>query len=763
MSIPYKISFAGYFKGKVTDNDSNDVGQVALREAINMDFHVAAGCADVRPALAYDDSIIQFDYGAAEAKRVYQIVSFASGITTVHWNRFIVYRSLVADGNGRYTWTFATNAPNGGEGGIYAALYGSFVSQVCNAIACGGVVRVALGPALDYMIFMNLCEDGDCAFPGYIISDSDSLPPAGDKLARPFGAGGYVYKGWLWDYGKLYAAKETALGSGSFPFMNTWLSNPYVYTVMPELISTGETGIDLGFHEWMLAPVFDSSTPQYGIPLSMGTPEGHITESLVISSTENQWALSVTLKAKGLPTYSRRMCGIAFYYRYGTAKEELTGDFLRITTIPFDGSWKVSGTDTGNYSTNVYYKNIRIDGTMLRTPEGGLWSIDSGGHPVPAPVYQGVDVATITDAEGIALGNAWFETQVASMTVKPSGFRFHAETMYAWGVDNDPGQSRIAYSAFGERRGMYDVYIPVNVMFRGDNQPVVHLEEFNDRLYLFQSSDICMISPPTANGINTVRQIGAGMRLGTTLRRTIAQGARAVYFANHESVYEIQEGGTHKDILLQLRRNEWQEYTTDEREAAVGFYNGKTEEYWILIAGRIWIYRTRYGEEYWRDYTFDSAITVDGFFTSEQDGTAMLFGTHTALDVWTGKFGNRKGKDFENYPSIPTPYAGDTIAWAIETQCFGDRNAEMLIDYIDVQRRTSGDSAPVIQLFSELYTTSSVSIIYPSTRRKRANFKTLRCYEARIRVQGAVDMVGADRLRIYEITAGTSREEKRRQ
>lgn len=753
-TTPYTVTG---FRGKVTDSDSNEIGQVAMLEALNVDAYTGEGLIDIRPPLVLNEGLVQFSFGSG--KSIYQILSFATGIEAVQWNIFIVYRSDAMTGSD-YTWTFATNAPSGGNGNAYTDLSGSFLAPTCRATGKDGVIEVALGNADEGMIFKNLCELGDRELPDLTISSSDPVTPAG-LYNRNFGEGGKIYAGWLWDYKKLYTNyRTTAIPNvGSFTYKGYGETTIAVQFQLTSVAGGAVDPLPGGPQEWFAALVYDDDPQQFGLPILQADKDGIVRR---FTPDDGEYGVTVTLVlydgAVTNPNYNRRITGIAIYCRraLSIAQLEDVGDFERVTTIPFDdGSWS-GGT-----------RSIFIDGSALLNGEESTWTADSGGRPIlqgPWAEYTAAELAALSDPQAEAAASEWWDAEMDKISVKATGLLFHRETMYAYGINDNPGQGEIAYSSFGPRRGMPDVFIPLNVMTKGNHLPVTYLTELNDRLLMFQPSDIYMIEPPTSNGLNTVEQIGTGTRVGTSIPRSIVKGSRGVYFCNQESIYEIAPDGTIEDILYEKRKDEWNALSSSVKSAAVGHYNGKLEEYWLLIDGTIWIFRTKYRERYWRDYSFDSAITVEGFYTDEEDGVTRLYGTHTTMGDWIGELTGRTGIDFEDADyGGPGNYAGDEIPWAIETQKFGPRNNQMLLDYADFQRRTSTDTAPSVKLYANSIADPSVTLKFPSTRKKRANFKPLRCNEARIRMDGSVDATSSARIRIYEISVGTKRTEKRRQ
>lgn len=749
MTSPLTIQHWG---GKVTDPESGDVNKNDCRELLNVDTHVGHGIAMPRAALVQDETTAVFGFGTGASKHVDDIVVWNSGIESQIWNKFVVYRSDAANPSGEYTWTFATDAPNGGAGGAFVDLSGSFVSKTCDADASGGVVRVGLGPALQGMIFMNLCSLGDREFPNFTIASTDSTVPSGIR-DYAFGEGGKLYAGWLWDYERLYVNHKTATPGGSFDFMTEGVSTIWDENQYAAELATG-TEVPLAkrvFYEFFAAFVYDDDPEQYALFVTDDMSGVTTRFETTLDGTDNvvyaEFRLDYDAK------FSRRIRGIAVYCRTADTASALNGDFDRIVTLPVDGTWTlVSGTE--------YKKGIRIDMAMIASGENSVWSADSGGRPVPRGIFAGEELTGFSFATGTAFAQAWYVEQNSLMSVNMSGLLFHRETMYAWGISNDPGQSNIAYSTFSGRRGMYDVYNPLNQMRKGDNLPITYVEEFNDKLYLFQSSNIIMASPPTAIGANIARYLGTGTNKGTDIIRSIAKGPRGIYYCNHDTVLELEAGGTFNDLLLKQRKEEWQALTDAQRSAAIGHYNGHTEEYWLYVNGRIWIYRARYEDRKWRDYTVPAAFTLRGFYTDPANGNTMLFGDHTTLGSIIAYMGDRTGKDFEGAGGS---YAGDAISFALETQRIGSRNNFNIIDYIDFQRLVSTDTAPTVKLYKDELTNPSATVKFPSTRTKRANITPIRCREIRIRVEGTVDASNASRIQIRELTIGSKREEKRRE
>lgn len=660
--------------GVMPNGDNLDQSHTFLLDAQNIDWEETPGQFTVRRALQIVDT-----ENVPNLDNLWQIHEWQSGIGTIVYNRLLIYRA--ANGE-QWDYSFMTNAPTGGGlESSFIDLHGTFTAKTCQVNVRGGTLTIQLGNQQPYMILKNLCPEGERGYPGlWYIRSTD--PPVnieedatwtgfsdpvldndanGDLLhkalrVRSFGQGGYVYAGWLWDYGSLYTLKgveEDLLNgiTGALPtsgFLQEWTTTIF-WTILPETTVDGEVPLDPGVYEYMAALIYDTDPEQIGHQL---VTENFIVQGSGYAITGASPAVhELTFHFRAGEDVNRRITGIAVYARQGDQV-----DFARIATVPFDETWiDLSGTTdpiggTLGYRLNEtsYYKKLRVDQSMLDSSVNYGWTTESGGRPIRNTIVplSDFDLATTTiDNEGDIFDAPWSEF-ATSIDVYATGIRTFKGISYAWGVDGDDTQSRVYYSAFGASLGMPDVWLPAVRFFYDEfSNPVTWITPFNDLLVVFGEIDLYMVD--TSSGTpQALDRIGNRPKIGTTYTQTIYEGINGVIFCNKNSIYLATYGGQVEDIAIGKVLSIWESLDSDEKAAAICGYHRNRREFWVHMADRTWRYRLESGQ--WHSpYKWPDVFTLSGFYEQKSDGELVLYGTHVELSLVIAKLGQKSGLDFQ--------------------------------------------------------------------------------------------------------------------
>lgn len=737
-----RISHRHFVRGRITDGDSADVNGDALSECINLDINEGVGMAVLRPGLDDVDGLGElptlsgyFPYGRLD---------WQSGTTTVQDNTMLFFRRRNVSGAWENYWSIYTNAPfltaGGTASAITAAEWTVLENQqafsACNATAFEGVVRIALGNATDYRIFMNLCESGSRAYPNGLTVASTTTATYGAGIAD----GGKVYKGWLYDAGKLYLSDLWSRVS---------------------IIARGQTSSDFYLEsaklEIAVVPRYDGDrAPQWSLGLY-----AVITKSPFIAALTGYRFESVEIQTNfsGATTwkFSKRISHLDVYVRL-TERDGLPDwtDFRRLYSIPFNNAL------TGSVGTNVVAYSIDA-GTVVR--DEGRWSFDSDGRPMVVggtdtepDIYMDVGTGSPTAVGKFKLTTPDDTAVDANIAVKPTGFMQRRKRMYAWGINGDSGQTKIAISARDNIQQMQlDVWWKLYRISWEGSRAITSLVEYRDRMLILDQHNAFYVDleqrlDDQAMGLDT----HAG--LGTTLTRTIVRTDEWVSWANSDGVW-IFDGFQIRNLLAQDREGtggtwleEWRRI--DEQYKAIAFagYNKGREEYWLAVPTHeidevpvysVYVYAVKQNARNWRVYRF--------FWTRETDTTDEYIGFvptffHLDLDDNYTMLGIDGSSNVHVYALAErgTDDAGTQIDYTVSSQWLGSRSDALIpytADFIRVHT-AAGVGEPeydtiAMKLYADRLGAPYHTVQWPTTRKDAARISARRMREFKWSIEGS--------------------------
>lgn len=730
-----KHQFPHFARGYIGDGDPADLPLDSLSNVVNLDLDVGVGLARLRAGLdTYTDLGTLPDLSNAAGPPNggtwfwYDVIQWDSGITTVQHNTLLVYREL--NNSNPRTWEDAfliySNAPEGGNGNDFTLLKNLttdyFAVPFCGLDAINGQVRVRMGPGTDGMIHANLCEEGDRTLPTMTITSGTTASPQ-----LPFGAGGHVYKGWLWDYWKLYWSD---VDSSDVYAMGQTGQIAIAYA------SATENPLEECAYVGAICPVYDDVDEQYGVPLVFYVQKGHISKNQRIKITFNI--------AAGSGDYNKRIAKFAIY---GQKKDRTNRvddtNVYRLKTVAFSSLTS---------SVDVY-----IDESHFSAVEG-TWAADSKGRPLTLHAGDKSGSSLSSPARLDPKG----EYVDDEITVKCAGVMLRRKRAFAWGINHDPGQTRIAISMPDTNTsGQIDVFYKINRIWRDGSRATTYLMMFYDRMFLWNAHNSYWIDLEQRLDDQSM-ELDSGFGIGTSIVRTIAKGTTGLFWANHNSVYRFSTGAP-MDLTLNAWREEWLAISDARKDNAVAGYCNYRAEYWLAVQtgdDEFSVYVWSDVKDNWRIYRFGWDETQDtteiipmGFF-NDALGRWVLYGRlRTGGASFVARFDGTSHLDLMQ--SVP---------FELQPQWIGERDGEMVLDRLDLQRATDANSenVTVTVYLNEITTAASDTVIFPPTRRQAVRLRRgQRCNNYRLRVRGTLTNEVAVRPAIKQMTVETVDDIKR--
>lgn len=725
-----------YFsRGRMTDGDSGDMPGDALSESINADLRAGPGMARIRPGLEHFTLLGNLPVGSsgytypAEPNGgdwwLYDGIQWDSGITTVQPNSLLVYRERDASGDWEDAYILFSNAPLGGDGGSWQLLTEAALSvPYCRLDTMNGQVRVRMGPANDYMILMNLCEEGSRVLPNLTVTTSTTPSP---QLAP--GAGGNVYAGWLWDWGKLY---WSATSSNTYT-VTTPATGGQLY---PSLVAAGARApLEKCGYVGAIVPVYDDYDEQYGIPY-------------FFTIDKQSWAftdavIKITFNISD-DSLNKRITKFAIYGQKVDRTNYIDNNELgRLLTVPV-------ASLTSSY-------DVYIDDSLFDSIEG-VWSADSKGRPIT--LHAGDKTGSLAGIWTLPPLPSYVDDEIS---VKCSGVMLRRKRAFAWGINGDPGQSRFAISQPDDNTtGQLDVFWKLNRIWRDGSRATTWAMEWYDRMFLWNAHNSYWIDLELRLDDQTMT-LDTGFGIGTSMVRTIAKGATGLFWANTNSVYRFSTGAP-LDLCLNVWRDEWLAIDETYKTRAVAGYCNYRSEYWLAVqtdTNQHTVYVWSDVHQNWRAYRFgwnsqngETEIIPHGFL-NDAEGRFLMYGQmRSAGTSFLARFDGTEKRDL-----------GLTIELLIVSHDLGERDQEMVLDRIDLQRTTDANSENMhVDLYVDEFTDASATVIFPPTRKKAVRVRRgLRCNSYRFGIRASLSDESAVRPAIKQISIDTTDDIKRSQ
>lgn len=680
----------------VTDGDPADIGGYGTLENVDIDY-VGRGQVRTRLAASLYDGVLQGNLPNPQGMYLAEWVEWDSGIEAPQINILLVYRALAELSPGVWQWSIYTNAPDlsVGQADIWTELESRKPARWVDVEPIGGSVRIALGntdlgnDSQHYRLLTDLCALGPRSYCSgdRVITRTDAGNGNPVDTSRQLGRGGRIYRGWLYDHGRLY---------------HPWLSllRPPGFLVTPAPTTAGAT-LEAADYGVLLCMVYDLDPDMYGVPTGILFPRITV-----------PFDIGFTIQTVAGYLWSPRTTGMAVYV---IRRNHISGDYddyARVRFYPINDLPAPGGSMT-----------IAITQSDLISVPEGSWGSDTDGREVPLLHYGAaanplLGIRTTTDAGHDAMEEA--------ITVKPTGFAFSKETLFAWGTDKDPGQTRIRLSVLDDDKGQYDVFPVSDVAWKGNlSQPVNRVVEWDGRLIILTDSHLVHLEPADplrARDSYMLVEESRGIGCPAAYRRCIAVGKRYFYYANADGVWAYSTGRS-VNVLENAWLDEWKGLSDSVRESAVAAYNGALEELWLAVNGRIYILSdSSLDTMRWRVYKYKN-LTTNGCVRT-RNGAFLIYGMQDSTPRVLRVNDPLGSYDYGDALSGP-------IECAVEIRDRGPRYAEMTLDVLQVTQ-ISDDSQ---QFHVELYGDRSDLpwVVYPfyGSERTPMTITEMRCTEVR--------------------------------
>lgn len=723
-----RYSHRYFVRGRITDGDSTDVEGQALLECLNLELDAGIGQALVRPPLREETVIGGPDNlpAAPQGYVWYDVCTWDSGINPLQHNTMLIYRRKSNTGAWEDYFCIYSNAPHGGDKGYatqWEALELNLAAPVCNPTPVNGGVRVALGNQTHSMVHLSVVESGSRTYPSGITITSTT------SRTDPYGAGGKVVNGWIWDHRRLY--------------VNTGI------TAVSSASATAANPLPTGSWRFACILVWDDGAVQYGGAVTIDGD--YILQYRPLTGIPLA-SLTLTFSADVSGQWSKRITHVAVYAQcFDTPDGDDDIDWYRVALHPFNAGFTTPIVITGEEYWNA--ENV--------------WSADSVGRVMPTTKAQAED----------------------DIDIKCAGFVHRRKRMYAWGIAGDPGQSQFAVSVKDNIiSGQIDVFPRTNRIWIEGSRATTHAVEWSDRLLQFTAVNAYLIDLEQRIDDQTMK---LGIGTGTTYTKTIAVSDGGVFFANADGVWLYR--GSLEDVTYNAWKREWRRIPEAYRQEAVAGWNRERTEYWLCVQlaaqhYRVYVYCADMNARMWKTYQFFTSSSPDpiqpvapgsqqtvpvedwtctfeprGFF-HDADGAWLIYGRDTQNRMHVYEF-----REWED----TLAYDESVIYYALATQWQGVRADEQLLGRLDLQRARIQPtySSPTLSenhlMLATMYMDRSRVPVHVAVfrwlRRMAARLRLVRCSEYMVEVRGRweADRPGSERPAIYEITVDTHDQKKR--
>lgn len=771
------LKYNQFIRGICEDGDPTNDGASPLVELVNLDIirsddPTAEGydtMLRVRPAFDFytdgglDNALLPSPTGGRTWYKAYQ---WQSGVKTVQTNFLLVFRK--ARGS-IWDYEFHTNAPALSAGaGIntwWMAETDVYAPEI-TVVMESGRLRITLGNTdqgmsgsrtNDYRILVDLVP-GEGQTRTYFTTGATvtRATVTGRANILPFGAGGVIERGWLWDYGYPYD-----------PFKLPGASGAQIGLAIQE-VSTSTIFLDA---DWsvIVAQVLDDDPEQIG--------------AQYVANFKKDINLSPIAVFAGMITgaaFSPRTTALAIYVRRTNHSSGDMNDALRVATVPVS---TLSATWPG--SPTLFQIILLVDNDTLIS---GSTNIYGGGTPQGAwaPDTQNRQIYPT----GTGTGQTTTTQNVETFHVKPKGLTMRKETMFAWGTGGNQAQALIRPSAINGSRGMYDVFPDSEGVWKGGVSLGINLlAEWDDRIVQFHDTAIYHMEPQDDirardSYLHGADSFGYGMPMDFV--QSFVKGKTALYFANDYGIYAFRTGRV-ENLLDGKRFKRWNFVLTPEarRTCIAGFYP-LDEELWLAFqtdpadpsSWVIWVYRDDgTGISQWRDYKIAPEVpngseanyvpaVFKGFVCDVEKGWFIPYGTFVSQhNAQRNVFMQFNADNAATDEDFSTPIANiaaldaRSIAWSVAPKFQGNRHQDIVVESVDVQ--TSATETLTLELYANDHTTAYHTRSLTQGRDYVHSLKPRRCYNFRWRLSGSYAGATA-RSEIRQLAFSVSAARKRR-
>ena len=724
------IQLKDFQHGWVDTPDSGDLR--GFRVFKNLDTRYSAGNTGLRVRPAVDVWSTLSNMPNPTDYTLYRIERWESGISTIQTNTLLVYRSASAT-SGRYGWRFYSDAPDGGDGATWTNhenVDNSVGSADIEIETIKGAVRIFMGNQQNYRILINLVPDGVTR--NYCTANMtvSTTGVTGRAAALQLGAGGTITKGWLWDYGKLYQPWSTpqldiqvaASRDDTKGIPVTWTDvNAFVIAVAPEYDDPGQVGVPWGY----------TTLPYFMAAVGIGGG-GYFTFAVQME-TEAGFIFSPRIKSFGV--YARMTM------QDGSGDIDLT----RVGTIDVN-----SLPNVGAGFATVF----TLDGAVWQSQTVRSWFGDTENRPLPAFPAAGAGADAETSAAAIT-------AEENAITIKAAGAMISDERVYAWGSDDDDGQTHVRYSELPGQFGSYDVFREEFEMWKGGVKYAIEkLVSWNGRILELHRTGVYYCDGYNENRADRwyiYHSDTVGIGLPHAYRRTLTVGSKAVYWANESGVWRFADDRP-DNILTGRLLDVWLNISTANREASIGGYNHKRDEFWLAVRSGDGLQDTSYAYSYWvwsedqpqwKLYELPTRVTPWGMWTDE--GVFLIYGPTTIANA-------PEVLEFE--ADVDIDYGITPISYAIKSQKTGERSRLQIAKSVDLQRLCDSDHTMAVSFYVNGNTAISSTVRFTGSNTQMITMKEIAFQSVEVYLSGTYS--GGTRPEIYELSVDTVTMKKRR-
>jgi|GEM_PF-6602987 hypothetical protein len=740
---------------------------IRVRNPVNhYDIDNLFSCLDPLPYApgggAYTHPLL--DLPVAADHEPWMIYQWTSGMFSKQINTILVYRSIVKAATNyqdEYTWRIYSNAPYlsyvNSLRVFNAAVpvvpdpwtfFEQFTAPMCRPEPAGGDIRIWLGPRYDARILTHI--GGSTESRSYFNGTGSQVIVIGGQAQRTaaLGSGGIIRNSWLYDYRKLYQHWTTA-------------TTGWAVTCTPKRDATkgikliDDANLRVTF---IIAPVYDRMYKQIGVPFVLQMAKAQIVAAASGTGLDNVYFdLAFTGNSA---SWNYRLEGFHVY-----ALVESDGlvngsslDFTYVGTMSVDTDMvHVTATGVVSYTFEASSQN------WLQSQR--TWATDSALSETLGRDLPRMNSSTGTTYKVIHPSSAQILLAETAIDVKASGSVMRKKTNYAWGVQDDPGGTRIRQSGVSGAMSHPDVFdIALTVWKPSSTWPIVRLMPFDDRMLGIHATGMQFLDLPEYP-IQQGTYLAAGdtetSGLPVEFYQTMAVGSRGIFWANYEGVWVFRNDRP-TNLLRGRIWDEWINIPDATKQQCTGGYNFHDDEYWLAVypskgsgVWRFWVwYDGEIEEGHWRKvYVTGDIRTVPRMFLSDDRKRFSVFGRSVfspSAPLLT-QFNSAEGG---------TDYGTQAIAYAIKSQQRGIRSGAMVVSGYMIDRDCDSGHSQTVTLYANGLSGASVTSVLAGSTKEHIGVKPLRCNTMQIKVAGSY--TGGTRPLLKEISVYYQPEQRRR-
>jgi hypothetical protein len=415
--------------------------------------------------------------------------------------------------------------------------------------------------------------------------------------------------------------------------------------------------------------------------------------------------------------------------------------------------------------------------------------LDSTGNPIYVVTHFDIDGKFVQKSLGTwaqqydtdGQGYRPYNHTEADITRKMCLIEARKDRMYAAGVDGDEGQEMVARTPISNGYSQMDVWFKPLIAQVSEGKAINYMMEFQDRLLWFQRTGLVVATVGDTPRPAEYQFQSTGGGIGTHILRSIAKSNDAVFFCNYDGIFRY-DNSKPIDITIEKIKSFWVfEVSKAQKDACVGGYNPKTNEYWLFIpdkqlnsnfdleilhynrgvsspiwiGGTVWIWDdNRTPGQHWRTYTLDkknnpTANYIPMIMFPDFDNNWVFIAAEN--NKWIPYFFAGENVDIVSKDPNRIPVYPITYEW--ETQNMGKRGSEIILNKIiitgedrvevpeDYERDPDNHKESLLTLTIYRNNLSGIEeklIFTPDNRRPR-KLNRVRCNMARFNMKGTYE------------------------